>query len=100
MLRTKEHEGRKTPTIKGLLTFPSLPLLHDGLQPLLFLLRSLGHADEPLVFGRVVDLPAIVYNVPAAVVVGCKARSEEQSHRFDFTGLKKIKKRPLLASGR
>ena len=58
------------------LTFPPLPLFHDGFQPLLLLLRGLGHADEPLVLGRVVDLPAVVHNVPAAVVVGCKAEEE------------------------
>lgn len=54
------------------LTFPPLPLLHDGLQPLLLLLRGLGHADEPLVLGRVVDLPAVVHDVPTAVVVSCE----------------------------
>lgn len=86
----KERESRKemsfptdyiksepTPTLiqtpKRLLTFPPLPLLHDGLQPLLLLLRGLGHADEPLVLGRVVDLPAVVHDVPAAVVVSCEA---------------------------
>lgn len=56
------------------LTFPPLPLLQDGLQPRLLLLRGLGHADEPLVLGRVVDLPAVVHDVPAAVVVSCEAQ--------------------------
>ena len=61
------------------LTFPPLPLLHDGLQPLLFLLWGLGHADEPLVLGRVVDLPAVVHNVPTAVVVSCGGKGVESS---------------------
>ncbi len=74
-----------TDTLKRILTFPPLPLFHDGLQPLLLLLRGLGHADEPLVLGRVVDLPAVVYDVPAAVVVSCKAEAENHSHVFDFT---------------
>lgn len=73
-------------TLKCLLTFPPLPLLHDGLQPLLLLLRGLGHADEPLVLGRVVDLPAVVYYVPAAVVVGCEAQMRRTAACFDFTG--------------
>lgn len=59
-----------------LLTFPALPLLQDGLQPLLLLLRGLGHADEPLVLGRIVDLPAVVDDVATAVVVGCEAEME------------------------
>lgn len=61
--------NKSTDTDKPSLTFPALPLLHDGLQPLLLLLRGLGHADEPLVLRRVVDLPAVVHDVPAAVVV-------------------------------
>lgn len=67
-------------TPKFLLTFPPLPLFHNGLQPLLLLLWGLGHADEPLVLGRIVDLPAVVHYVPAAVVVSCKAGGE---HRHD-----------------
>lgn len=63
-------------TLRLLLTLSPLPFFHDGLQPLLLLLRGLGHADEPLVLGRVVDLPAVVYYVPAAVVVSCKAEVE------------------------
>ena len=51
------------------LTFPPLPLLQAGLQPLLLLLRRLGHAHEPLVLRCVVDFPAIVDNVATAVVV-------------------------------
>ena len=68
-----------TDTLKRLLTFPSLPFLHDGLQPLLLLLWGLGHADEPLVLGRVVDLPAVVHYVPAAVVVSCEAEEEKSA---------------------
>lgn len=61
------------------LTFSPLPLLHDGLQPLLFLLRGFGHADEPLVLGCVVDLPAVVHDVPTAVVVSCGGKGVESS---------------------
>lgn len=68
------------------LTFPPLPLLHDGLQPRLLLLRGLGHADKPLVLGRVVDLPAVVHDVPAAVVVGCEAQKTKVDN-FDFAGV-------------
>lgn len=70
------------------LTFPPLPLLHDGLQPLLLLLRGLGHADEPLVLGRVVDLPAVVHDVPTAVVVSCGGEGDGRSGelRLDWTG--------------
>lgn len=52
-----------------LLTLPPLALLQDGLQPLLLLLGRLGHAHEPLILRRVVDLPAVVDDVATAVVV-------------------------------
>lgn len=64
------------------LTFPALPFLHDGLQPFLLLLRGLGHADEPLVLRSVVDLPAVVHYVAAAVVVGCEERRRAQTREI------------------
>lgn len=51
------------------LTLTLLPLSDDGIQPLLLLLRRLGHADKPLVLGRVVDLPAIGDSVAMAVII-------------------------------
>jgi len=51
------------------LTLSLLPLPQDGVQPLLLVLGVLGHADEPLVLGRVVDLPAVGHGVVVAVVV-------------------------------
>lgn len=75
----RESPFQVAPPLICRLTFPPLPLLHDGLQPLLFLLRGLGHADEPLVLGRVVDLPAVVHDVPTAVVVSCGGRGVERS---------------------
>jgi hypothetical protein len=51
------------------LTLTLLPLTDDGIQPLLFLLSGLGHADKPLVLGRVVDLPTIGDSVAVAVVI-------------------------------
>lgn len=51
------------------LTLALLPLTDDGVQPLLLLLRRLGHTDKPLVLGRVVDLPAIGDGVAIAVVI-------------------------------
>ena len=50
-------------------TLALLPLADDGVQPLLLLLRRLGHADKPLVLGRVVDLPAIGDGVAIAVII-------------------------------
>lgn len=45
------------------------PLADSGVQPLLLLLCRLGHADKPLVLGRVVDLPAIGDGVAIAVII-------------------------------
>lgn len=74
--------GNTSPLLICFLTFSPLPLLHDCLQPFLFLLRGLGHADEPLVLGRVVDLPAVVHDVPTAVVVSCGGKGVESPGGF------------------
>ena len=50
-------------------TLALLPLADYGVQPLLLLLRRLGHADKPLVLGRVVDLPAVGDSVAIAVII-------------------------------
>lgn len=52
-----------------LLTLSLLSFPQDGVEPLLLILCVLGHADEPLVLGRVVDLPAVGHCVVVAVVV-------------------------------
>lgn len=58
------------------LTLSLLPLPQDGVQPLLLVLGVLGHAHEPLVLRRVVDLPAIGHRVVVAVIVGCRAKTK------------------------
>lgn len=58
------------------LTLALLPLADDGVQPLLLLLRRLGHADKPLVLGRVVDLPAVGDSVAVAVVIRWQRRGK------------------------
>lgn len=54
------------------LTLSLLSFLDYSIQPFLFVLRSLGHTDKPLVFGCVVYLPAICHCVTVAVVICCK----------------------------
>lgn len=58
-----------------LLTLSLLSFPQDGIQPLLLVLYIFGHADEPLVFSRVVDLPAVCHCVVVAVIVRCKAKN-------------------------
>ena len=45
--------------VNARLTFLLVFLSTNGLHPFLFLLRSLGQENEPLILGKVVDLPAI-----------------------------------------
>lgn len=73
---SEQNQKADDRNLKQSLTFPPLPFLHDGLQPLLFFFWGVRHADKPLVLGCVVDLPAVVHNVPAAVVVSCKVDME------------------------
>lgn len=61
---------------KVLLTLSLLPFPQDGIQPLLLVLCIFGHADEPLVLSRVVNLPAISHCVVVAVIVGWKEKNE------------------------
>lgn len=68
------------------LTLSLLPLPQDGVQPLLLVLGVFGHADEPLVLRRVVDLPAVGHRVVVAVVVGCRATTNrEKNIRLQFS---------------
>lgn len=66
---TSLRESPPAPPLPRALTLPLLPLSDDGIQPLLLLLRRLGHADKPLVLGRVVDLPAVGDSVAIAVII-------------------------------
>lgn len=79
--------GEATPVPPGIperpepLTLALLPLTDDGVQPLLLLLRRLGHADKPLVLGCVMDLPAVGDRVAIAVIIrwrGQEARAGQQ----------------------
>lgn len=56
------------------LTLSLLPFPQDGIQPLLLVLGVFGHADKPLVFCCVVDLPAIGHCVVVAVIVRWEAK--------------------------
>lgn len=74
------------------LTLALLPLTDDGIQPLLLLLRCLGHADKPLVLGRVVDLPAVGDGVAIAVIIRwqgkeAKRGQQELSHTTQHSSL-------------
>lgn len=60
-----------------LLTFSPFSFLQNGLQPLLLLLWRFGHAHKPLVLRSVVDFPAVVDDVPTAVVVRCDRQEEK-----------------------
>ena len=53
------------------LTFLLVFLSANGLHPFLFLLRSLGQENEPLVLGKVVNLPAIDNCQTITVEISC-----------------------------
>lgn len=83
MLRFKSRRTRSAVKMAfknaALLTLSLLPLPQDGVQPLLLVLCVFGHADKPLVFRRVVDLPAVGHRVVVAVVVRCKVKKKKTS---------------------
>jgi len=74
------------PLKKALLTFSLLPFPQDGVQPLLLVLCVFGHADKPLVFSRVVDLPAVRHRVVVAVIVRCEAEKFNRVISFSLNG--------------